>query len=305
MVSEGESPDGGSAEAPNLAGSTGTTGGGTSQASTSGPNGETSHTSESASEREKADSGRLEAEIRSIATSHPGTYGVVVWQPGSGKRVSVNAERSFQSGSIAKLPVFMALYRDTAAGRVDLGERIRMSPSDVRPGTGVLKDRQPPVTLTLRRYAYHLISDSDNTAWTVLHEYLGRPRIRAEIVSVGATPTHYEYANHSTTPQDVLKMLESISDPGYTSPELSREMLSFMTDTSFEDRLAQEVPPEARLAHKIGILGDTFADAGVVYPEGEREEHYYIVVFSEGANRGASRSAMQEMSSAAYESLVR
>jgi beta-lactamase class A len=256
------------------------------------------------SRSEEADIGALAAEIESIARSHPGDYGVVVYQPSSGKRVSFNNERSFPSASLAKLPVLLALYREAAAGRVDLEEKVQMRLSDIAPGTGVLQGYPPGTTFTLREYAHFLVSESDNTAWAVIQRRLTEKRVEAELDNIGARSTHYEYGHHTTTPEDVLRMLERISDPAYTSPMLCEEMLSAMTGTAFEDRLPQGTPPDTRVAHKIGILGDVFSDAGVVYPAGHKEEHYYIVVFSDGAPETASRTAMQKMSSAAYRSLV-
>lgn len=254
--------------------------------------------------RHSRGTGGLAARIRAIAGSYPAAYGVVVLQPGSGKEVSLDTDRRFEAASIAKLPVLLALYRDAATGRVDLDERISLQSSDLQPGTGVLQYRQLGTTLTLRQCAWYMISESDNTAWAMLGRYLGYRRIRAELEHVGATSTHYEYAKNTTTPQDVLAMLEHISDPGYTSPALSGEMLSAMTDTSFEGWLPEGVPPDARVAHKIGLMGESFGDAGVIYPKAEAEDRYYMVVLSEGTDESSSRAAMAEMSAAAYHSLV-
>ena len=256
----------------------------------------------------RSDEGRnsevLTASVESITGSYPGIYGVLVWQPASGKRVAVNADGSFPAASLAKLPVLLALYREAAEGTLELDEPIQILPTDVQPGTGVLKHRPPGTIVTLRECAYHLISNSDNTAWRILERRLGEWRIFAELANIGAYYTNYGYARHTTTPEDVLKMLTHISDPGYTSPALSEEMLSAMTDTAFEDRLPRGVPEDARVAHKIGILGDSFADAGVVYPQGQEEGAYYIVVLSDSTTEQASRAAMQEISRAAYESLA-
>ena len=108
---------------------------------------------------------------------------------------------------------------------------------------------------------------------------------------------------NTTTASDVLVMLEKVADPSYTSPELSAEMLDFMTNTSFEDRLPQPLPEGARVAHKIGSYGDTFSDAGLVFTEGSQDA-YYIVVIVGDTTEGTARSAIQSMSLAAYESLV-
>jgi beta-lactamase class A len=60
-------------------------------------------------------------------------------------------------------------------------------------------------------------------------------------------------------------------DPTLATPELSAEMLDMMTNTSPEDRPPQPLPEGARVAHKIGSYGDTFSDAGLVFPEGPQD----------------------------------
>jgi beta-lactamase class A len=104
-----------------------------------------------------------------------------------------------------------------------------------------------------------------------------------------------------------LVVLQAIADPSYTSPRLSAEMLALMTNTSFEDRLPEPLPEETRVAHKIGSYGDTFSDAGIVFPEqsGGTGPEYYIVVFSEGTTEEEARETIQDISLAAYQALSR
>jgi hypothetical protein len=107
---------------------------------------------------------------------------------------------------------------------------------------------------------------------------------------------------NTTTPDDVLLMLEKIADPSYTTPDLSAEMLEVMTNTSFEDRLPQPLPEGTRVSHKIGYYGTTYADAGVVFPEGARDatDAYFMVVMASETSELASQAATQEMSLATY-----
>ena len=125
--------------------------------------------------------------------------------------------------------------------------------------------------------------------------------MRANSSRVGARSTEYWIPN-TTTPNDVLIMLEKISDPSYTSPDLSAEMLDLMTNTDFEDRLPHLLPNDARVSHKIGSYGATFGDAGIVFPNGSRspEDAYLIVVMADETGEGTARAAMQEMSLTTY-----
>jgi beta-lactamase class A len=244
----------------------------------------------------------LRSELGQIARVYPATYGVVVLDPSSGERVAMDSDRRFLAASLNKLPVLMTLYKAAASGEVDLDDEISMQASDVQAyGTGVLYTYPVGHTMTLRECARLLIKESDNTAWKMLDRYLGRDYIRAELYRVGARSTEYWFPN-TTTPNDVLLMLEKISDPFYTTPDLSAEMLDVMANTAFEDRLPQPLPEGTRVSHKIGYYGTTFADAGVVFPEGARDarDAYLMVVIANDTSELASRDAMREMSLATY-----
>jgi beta-lactamase class A len=247
----------------------------------------------------------LRSELEGIAQAYPATFGVVIFDPSTGETVTMEADRSFLAASLNKLPVLMTLYRAAASGEVDLDDEITMQASDVQAyGTGVLYTYPVGYTMTLRECARFLIKESDNTAWKMLDRYLGREYIREELYRVGAYSTEYWIPN-TTTPDDVLLMLEKISDPSYTTPDLSDEMLDLMTNTSFEDRLPQPLPEGLQVSHKIGSYGDTFGDAAVVFPEGSHDarDAYYIVVMASDTSEWTARAAMREMSLATYRAL--
>jgi beta-lactamase class A len=254
------------------------------------------------SQRETA---ALRSELSRIAEAYPARYGVVVLDPSTGESVTMDADATFLAASLNRLPVLMALYRSAALGEVDLDDEISVQDSDVQAyGTGELYTRPVGYTLPLRECARLLIKGSDNTAWKMLDRYLGRDYIRSELYRVGARSTEYWILN-TTTPNAVLLMLQMISEPSYTTPDLSAEMLDVMTDTSFEDRLTQPLPEEARVSHKIGTYRTTFSDAGLVFPEGSRgrKDAYFIIVVVSETNEFTARAAMREMSLATYQSI--
>jgi beta-lactamase class A len=159
--------------------------------------------------------------------------------------------------------------------------------------------------VTLRRCAYLMINESDNTAWEMLHRYLGWDNIEAETNAIGARSTGYWDPN-TTTPNDVMLMLRKISAPSFTTEEMSSEMLAAMTDTVNEDRIPEPLPEDVRVAHKFGSYGDSFGDAGVVFyetPDGA-EKRYFLVVLSEGAGEAEARETMREVSLATYEAFT-
>lgn len=248
----------------------------------------------------------LRSELPRISKAHAGTQGVVVFDPLTGERASLNADRRFVAASLSKLYALLTLYKAAARGEVNLEDEITMRSSDIwAEGTGVLYGYPAGHTMTLRECAEFLIKESDNTAEVMLNRYLGEENIEAELRSLGAHSTSYWLPN-TTTPSDILLVLKAIADPSYSSPELSTEMLDIMTDTSFEGRLSRPLPEEARVAHKIGSYESTFSDAGIVFPDergGGDSKEYYIVVFAEGATEQEAKETIQEISLATYRAL--
>ena len=68
-----------------------------------------------------------------------------------------------------------------------------------------------------------------------------------------------------------------IMDKKITSPALSDEMLGFLKDSDFEDRLPSLLPKGTTVYHKIGTGTGTVHDVGVVV-HGNTE--YYIGIFT-------------------------
>jgi beta-lactamase class A len=254
------------------------------------------------------DAEALQDRIEEIARSRGGVYGVAVLDRASGTRLSLRGEEEFGAASIGKLPPFAALYRAAARGELDLGEGITILPTDVQGyGSGVLHAFPEGYSLSLRDCAYYLVNRSDNTAWKMLNRRLGEEKIKAELEGMGIENSRYtDHAGYYTTPDDVLRLIERISDPRFTSEQLSAEMLDALTETTFEDRIPERLPLDVRIAHKTGSYIDSFGDAGVVFYKDRSgtEKHYHLVVLSRGAREGEARDVIQEISLAVYETLT-
>jgi beta-lactamase class A len=255
------------------------------------------------------DAEALRGRLEEIAEGHEGVYGVAVLEPDSGTRVSLRSDEEFMAASIGKLPVLAALYRAAARGELDLDEEISLLPEDIQDyGSGGLNGFPLGYSMSLRECAFRLINYSDNTAWAMLDRRLGEDEIKGELEGMGLKSSSYSghLSGYYTTPSDVLLLLEKISDPRYTSEELSAEMLDAMTDTAFEDRIPERLPQDVRVAHKTGSYDDNFGDAGVVFYKDRQgvEKHYYLVVLASGTGEYEASDAIQEMSLAIYEALV-
>jgi beta-lactamase class A len=255
------------------------------------------------------DAQELRARLEEIALGHEGVYGVAVLEPFSGTRISLGGDEEFMAASIGKLPVLATLYRAGAQGELDLEEEIPILPEDIKDyGDGELLAFPVDSFLSLRESAYRMVNHSNNITWSMLDRRLGAQRIRSELEEMGIRSSRYsdDLSGYFTTPNDVLLLLEKISDPQYTSEELSEEMLDAMTETHLEDRIPERLPPNVRIAHKTGSYEENFGDAAIVlYRDGQdTERRYYLVVLSKGTGEYEARDAIQSISLAVYEALT-
>ena len=251
----------------------------------------------------------LRDDLEAVVHEHEGIYGVAVLDPDSGTKISFRGDEQFMAASIGKLPVLATLYRAAAQGEIDLQEEIPVLDEDIRDyGDGVIPDFPEEEYLSLRESAYRMINYSDNVAWSMLDRRLGAERIRNELAEMGIEHSWYsdDLYGYYTTPDDVLLLVEKISDPRFTSGELSAEMLDDMTDTHLEDRIPERLPLEVRVAHKTGTYEDNIGDAGVLFYEGPRGlvKRYYLVVLANGAGEDDARDAIQSISQVVYEALT-
>jgi hypothetical protein len=161
--------------------------------------------------------------------------------------------------------------------------------------------------LSLRECAYRLVNHSDNTAWVMLDRRLGKEEIGAELQRMGIEDSSYlgHSSGYYTTPDDVVLLLEKISDPRFTDEDLSVEMLEAMTDTSVEDRIPEKLPEDVRVAHKTGSYEGNFGDAGVVFYKDSqgKARRYYLTVLSEGTGEPEARDVIQKVSLAVYQAI--
>ena len=101
----------------------------------------------------------------------------------------------------------------------------------------------------------------------MLERRLGEEKVRTELQEAGAENSRYldNLSGYFTTPNDVLLLLEKISNPRFTSEGFSNEMLYTRTETTLDGRILEKLPNDVRVAHKTGSYESNFGDAGIVF----------------------------------------
>jgi beta-lactamase class A len=94
----------------------------------------------------------------------PGKAGVWVKHLTLGEEAGVRADETFNSASVIKIPVAVLAFRMAEKGELSLTQRITITSSDVRGGSGIFRYHDPGLQPTLRDVLLQMIITSDNTA---------------------------------------------------------------------------------------------------------------------------------------------
>lgn len=208
-------------------------------------------------------------------------YSVYVSDFNSGFEMGINEHEIFTGASVNKLFILAALYDQAQGGNIDFDEVITLQAEDIQEyGTGSIRYDPPGSTYSVKTLVRLMMQKSDNTAAFLLANYvLNLPLIQTKLNGWGMTQT--DMVNNKTSNADISLLMEKIYRGNITNPALTKEMLGFMKDSDFEDRLPGKLPKDVTVYHKIGS-GDTgeVHDVGVVV---HGKTNYYVGILTTGA----------------------
>lgn len=247
------------------------------------------------------DLGPLKQKVASIVDSSSGRFGISFVDLRTGESFGINEDDVFTAASTFKLPLNLYLYTLAAKGQIDLDEKMTFTEDDYEDGTGVIQNEQPGAEFTLRRLSEVSITVSDNVAANMLIRRLGYDQVLAFARSLGAKAPEQQNGYSMTTPKDMAIYLKAVLALQKKYPALGDELLGYLANTEFNDRLPGKLPPGLTVAHKIGTQVNVINDAGIVFLKGRP---YLLVELSERVDEIAAVDLEAEVSKTVYDYMV-
>ncbi|MFN8532847.1 MAG: serine hydrolase [Dehalococcoidia bacterium] len=208
----------------------------------------------------------LAARLARFAAEEPAIFGIAVKHLDTGQYASFNGGRVFEAASLYKLAVMAELFAQNAEGSIDLDERFDAWSVVGYDGAGYAIWGKP-TTYSAREALVDMITLSDNAAAEYLLFRLGQERINERMRDLGLPNTTVDW-DTTTTPDEILRLLELIATGALVSREASEEMLAVLLDQQVNDRIPAGLPAGTPIAHKTGNLGGLVHDAAIVYAFG-------------------------------------
>jgi beta-lactamase class A len=212
---------------------------------------------------------------------------------------TLNADETFPAAGLAKLSVAVEFLRRVDLGQFDLAERWDTSTAPRVGGSGVLDFLDPATQLTLGELCTLMLIVSDDTAANVLLDLVGMGEVNESLSRMKLDHTrlarrfmdfeaHAARRDNVTSAGDMLALLSLAQQNMLPGARWLRETLS--AQQRFVELGSGWLPPEARLAHKDGLLSDVAHDAGLL--NGPHGTCAYCVLTAEQDNLPAARSAI-------------
>ena len=230
--------------------------------------------------------------IQKVVNNRWVNYSVYVEDYNSDFSLGINESVIYTAASVNKLPILTALYYYVEKGTVDLDRVVTLQQKDIQDyGTGSIRYDTPGATYSVKTLAKLMIAQSDNTAAFILANHIvGLSDIQDLMVSWGLTQT--DMTNNKTSNRDIAILLKKLYKREVTGEAYTLEMLSFLKDTNFEDRLPAKLPDTAIVYHKIGTEVGVLHDTGIV-TDGQTTYYIGILTTDVGDDAEATEIAAQ------------
>jgi beta-lactamase class A len=261
-----------------------------------------------------------------VRASGAETVAVAYYDLATARELLINPDISFHAASTMKVPVMMELYRQAAAGKVSLDQRIAIKNdfASIVDGShySLTPDSDSEQTLykrvgekeTIRELLRLMITVSSNLATNILIERVTPERVMDLMRDIGANNIRVRRGvedgkafekglNNTTTARDLMIILRRIAERRAVSPKASDEMIKVMLGQEFNEGIPAGLPKEVRVSHKTGSITKVNHDAAIVYAPGRKP--YVLVVLERGIeDEKRAHKLISHISRTIYEAAV-
>ncbi|MGV3721124.1 MAG: serine hydrolase [Actinomycetota bacterium] len=224
----------------------------------------------------------LSERLMLLIQAHKGKVAVAVKHLDTGEEFYLHADDVMPTASLIKTAVMVETYRQAGEKRVDLEEKLTLRAEDRVPGSGILTQLSPGLSLSLRDAVRLMMALSDNTATNLVLDKIGLPATAATMEKLGYPETKIhskvfkrdssvfperskQFGLGSTTARESIRLLEAIHKKQLVSPEACEAMLGHLRACQDADKFPRFLPAGVRVAFKSGSVNASRTAAGILY----------------------------------------
>lgn len=233
---------------------------------------------------------RLEADIRSIIAGFKGEVGVYVKTLRTGKTVEINADTTFPTASIVKVPLLMGVMDRIGRGSLKYHDTLTwLDTIRYDPGEDIIPYLKVGTRIELSKVMMLMMTISDNNAslWlqaiagggsavnAMLDRY-GYQQTRVNSRTAGRESWRGVFGWGQTTPREMARIFEDIVNRRIFDSAACDRMLRIMGRQYWDEEALSAIPPDVFVASKNGAVNASRSE--VLYVNGP--EPYILSIFT-------------------------
>lgn len=231
---------------------------------------------------------KLQQQVEEAIGGFNGSIGIYIKNLKNGKIVSINADTTFPTASMVKIPILIGIMDKISKGELDYHQQLTYSDSLLYPGVDVLGSFKDTEKIELSKVMMLSLTMSDNTASLWLQSLAGGGvRINEILDSLGFVYTRVnsrtpereanrnQYGWGQTTPKEMATLMEKISKGEIISKERSAQMLRLLGRNYWDEVAISQIPSDVFIASKNGAVNESRSE--VLFVNGRGAKYIFCV----------------------------
>jgi beta-lactamase class A len=243
-----------------------------------------------------AQAASLADKISAVTAGFPGTVSIFAKNLDTGATYALRPDDRVRTASTIKLPILCATFEAVKEGKLKWTDMVTLHDSDKVSGSGILGEFSDGMKFPLVDLTHLMIVLSDNTATNLVldqvtadyvNDYMDKlglkgtrsmRKVRGDgadlkapsgFSKAGLDPANQKYGLGSSTPREMVTILERLERGEIVSPEASKEIIKVLKRQRDNNGIGRRVG-DLVVANKAGALDHLRSDVGIVYAKGNR-----------------------------------
>ena len=226
----------------------------------------------------------LDERIKSELVNFSGKVWIYAKNLDTGKDYGLRADEQVRTASTIKLPIMTEVFHQVSTGKIKWTDEIVLTKEKKQGGSGILFEFSDNTKIDLRTAVNLMIVVSDNTATNLVLDKITADSVNDFMDALGLKQTRSMrkiggggdskasadnrlklFGLGSSSPKDMVNLLEMLERGEVVSKEASAEMLAILKRQQFKDGIGRGLHDTIPSASKSGALDRLRSDVGIIY----------------------------------------
>jgi beta-lactamase class A len=226
----------------------------------------------------------LDERIKAETAGFSGKIWIYAKNLDTGRDYALRADEQVRTASTIKLPIMTEVFRQVAQGKIRWTDEFVLTKEKKQGGSGVLNEFSDNTKIDLKTAVNLMIVVSDNTATNLVLDKITADSVNDFMDALGlkqtrsmrkiggggdsralADPQNKLFGIGSSSPREMVRLLEMLERGEIVSKEASAEMIAILKRQQFKEGIGRGLPDTVPSASKSGALDRLRSDVGIIY----------------------------------------